>query len=151
MRRRTRRPLWATLCALVALTACQTYRPLALADVRRGARVRVVAAEPVTVRLREITVDRARLIDAEAIGVDWSNLMLSALWVERDGGIGTPGEGWTVTVPLGAVASLRERRFSWWRTAVVGGALVAGTALGWRALGVGGSGDGGRGPGGEPL
>jgi hypothetical protein len=66
--------------------------------------------------------------------------VLSALWVEREGGIGTPGEGWTVTLPVAAIGSVSEKRFSWWRTAVVTGALVIGTAVGWRAFGEGGSG-----------
>jgi hypothetical protein len=78
-------------------------------------------------------------------------LMLSAFWVEREGGIGTPGEGWTVGVPLGAVSTLSERRVSWLRTALVGAAIIVGTAVGWNAVGLGSGGEGPGRPPGDPL
>jgi hypothetical protein len=106
----------------------------------------------VAVRLREVTIERASLVDAEAVGLENGSLLLSALWVEREGGAGTPGEGWTVTLPVSAVASVSEKRFSWWRTALLTGALVIGTAAGWQAFGVGASGGVDTGDGdGNPL
>ena len=131
----------AALLASLACGACQTYRPLELRAVQQGARLRVTVTRPMRVRLREITVERATLVDGEAVGVNDGELVLSALWVEREGGIGTLGEGWTVTLPVGSVRTLSERRISWWRTAFLGAVGAVGTALGWRSLG--GDGDGG--------
>ena len=132
----------AAVLALLACGACQTYRPLELAAVRQGARLRVTVTRPIRVRLREITVERTTLVDGEAVGVNDGQLVMSALWVEREGGIGTLGEGWTVTLPVGSVRALSERRFSWWRTAFAGAVGVVGTVVGWRSLGGGGDGGG---------
>ncbi len=140
------RPFWLRLVAAACLPmagACQSYRPLELSGVRQGARVRLTMDQGVPVRLREITVERATLVDGEAVGVKDGALVLSALWVEREGGVGTPGEAWTVSVPVSAVATLAERRVSWWRTAVFGAGIAAATALGWRAFGGGSGGDSG--------
>ena len=131
----------AAVLALLVCGACQTYRPLELGAVQQGARLRVTVARPIPVRLREITVERTTLVDGEAVGVNDGQLVLSALWVEREGGIGTLGEGWTVTLPVGSVRTLSERRFSWWRTALVGALGVVGTAVGWRSFGGGGGGE----------
>ena len=148
---RAQRRLGVVACVLAA-TGCHTYRPVELTGIRRGARVRVVASRPVPVRLREVTIEQATSMDAEAVAVENGNLVLSAFWVGRAGGAGTPAEGWTVTVPVDAVASVSEKRFSWWRSALVTGAVVLGTAFGWNQFGTGASGgeDGGDG-GGEPL
>lgn len=139
------------LVALIGTAACHSYRPVELAGVRRGARLRVEVDQPVAVRLRDVTIEQARRVDAEAVGVENGNLVLSALWVERAGGLGTPGEGWTVSLPVGAVGSVREKRFSWWRSAVLVGAVVVGSAVGWSAFGVGGSGGPSTGDPGEQL
>jgi hypothetical protein len=142
---------WLAVAAVAACGACQTYRPLALENVRRGDRVRVVLARPVPVQLRQITVDQPSLIDAEAVGVENGNLVLSALWVERLGGVGSPGEGLTVSIPVDAVGQLSRRRFAWARTGLLLGAAVVGTSLGWRVFGVGVSGSGTGQTGGEQL
>ena len=138
----------AVLATLVAAGGCITYRPVEPAGIRQGTALRVTTGRPVPLGLREITIEQARVVDGEAIVVRNDTLMLSAFWVEREGGIGTPGEGWTVAVPLGAVSSLRERRVSWLRTAILGAAVVVGTAVGWKAFDVGSGGEGtGRQPG----
>ena len=140
------------LIAAVGCAGCHAYRPVEPSALTRGSRVRVETGSPVVVRLREVTIDRARTVEAETVGLENGNLVLSALWVEREGGIGTPGEGWTVTVPVDAVSAISERRFSWWRTALATGIVVVGTAAGWRAFGVGSSGGVDPGDGtGEPL
>ena len=128
--------------ALLACGACQTYSLLELGAVQQGARLRVTIARPIPVRLREITVEPTTLVDGEAVGVNDGQLTLSALWVEREGGIGTLGEGWTVSLPVGSVRTLSERRFSWWRTAFVGAVGAVATAVGWRSFGGGGDGGG---------
>jgi hypothetical protein len=140
--------LGAILC--LTLTACQSYRPVALGDIRQGDRLRVTANPAVPVRLREITIERATRVDGEAVTVQNGELVLSAMWVERDGGAGTLGEGWTVTVPVASLQAVAERRFSMWRTAVVvvGGAVAS--LAGWSAFGGGGGGDPGPGGGGGP-
>ena len=131
--------------AVLICGACQTYRPLEAGDVRQGARLRVAVTEPIPVRLREITVERATLVDGEAVEMKDGSLVLSALWVEREGGIGTLGEGWTVTLPVASVSALYERRLSWWKTALAGAVGVVGTVVGWRSLGDGGGGEGSQG------
>ena len=134
----------AAILVLLACGACQTYRPVEVEAVQRGARLRVSVVRPIPVRLGEITVERTTRVDGEAVEVNDGQLVLSALWVEREGGIGTLGEGWTVTLPVGSVRMISERRFSWWRTAFVGVAGIVGTAVGWRSFG-GGGGEGSRG------
>ena len=131
---------------LLASGGCQTYSPVALGAIQQGVRLRVTVHQPVPVRLREITVERATLVDGEAVGLQDGKLVLSALWVVREGGVGILGEGWTVTVPVGSVSTLSQRRFSWWRTAVVGVVGVVGTAVGWRSLGAGGGPESDGGP-----
>jgi hypothetical protein len=114
--------------------------------------VRVSVERPVSVRLREITIDQAVEVDGETVGVRDGQLVLSALWVVREGGIESPAEGWTVNVPVDAVSAVAERRVSWWRSAVFGAAIVGGAALGWRTFGVGASGgEGGGHQPGDPL
>jgi hypothetical protein len=140
------------IVAAIGATGCHHYRQTEPSALGRGARVRLVVERPVEVRLREITIEQAREVEAETVALENGELVLSALWVEREGGIGTPGEGWTVRVPVAAVQTLSERRFSWWRSAVVTGAVVIGTAVGWRAFGFGASGGIDTGGGnGEPL
>lgn len=127
---------------LSATLGCQSYRALEVGDVRQGDRLRLTLAEPVPLRLQELTIERATLVDAEAVAVREGDLVLSALWVERQDGIGVPGDGWTVSVPVASVATLEERRFSLWRSAVVAAGVLVATALGWDAVGGGGSGEG---------
>jgi hypothetical protein len=151
MRATVRWTRWLAMATVAACGACQTYRPLALDSVRRGDRVRVVLSRPVPLQLRQITVDQPSLIDAEAVGVENGNLVLSALWVERLGGIGSPGDGLTVTIPVDAVGQLSQRRFARVRTGILVGAAIVGTTLGWRVFGVGVSGSGTGQTGGEKL
>ena len=144
--------LASVMLALLVGAGCTSYRPIEVADLRQGARVRVTVAQPVALRLREITIDQATQVDAEAVGVRDGQLVLSALWVERAGGIVTPGEGWTVNLPVSAVSDLRERRPSWLRSAALAVGLVVGSTLGWNAFDVGGSsGENGGETGGNPL
>jgi hypothetical protein len=149
-----RRTLLYAVALATALGApgCHAYHRVEPAELSRGSRVRVVVDRPVAVRLREVTIEQARSLEAETVGVENGSLVLSAIWVERVGGISTPAEGWTVTVPVAALGAVSERRFSWARTALGTGLVVLGTAIGWRAFGFGAS--GGVGPGGgngEPL
>jgi hypothetical protein len=138
----------AVLVALAPAAGCRTYRPLEPAAIRQGTALRLTTARPVPVGLREVTIEQARRVDGEAILVRNDTLLLSAFWVEREGGVGTPGEGWTVGVPLAAVSTLTERRVSWLRSAILGAAVVVGSALGWKGFGLGSGGeDTGRRPG----
>ena len=137
MKAAVRSARWLTVAAVAACAACQTYQPLELGSVRQGERVRVTLSRPVPVKLQQLTIDQPSMIDAEAVGVKDGNLVLSALWVERLGGIGSPGEGWTVTIPVDAVAQLSQRRFSKLRSALVVGAVLVGSSIGWKVFGQG--------------
>src|SRR5688500_461156 len=88
------------LATALGAPGCHAYHRVEPAELSRGARVRVLVDRPVALRLREVTIEQARSVEGETVGVENGSLVLSALWVEREGGIGTPGEGWTVTVPV---------------------------------------------------
>lgn len=150
---RTRSPFGraVAIAAVAACTGCQTFRPMQAAAVTQGELLRVTTARPVPVRLREVTIEQARLVDGEAIQVRGDTLLLSAMWVERDAGLGTPGEGWTVGIPLDAVATLTQKRVSWLRSAILGAVILVGSAAGWRTFGGGAGGERSGHPPGETL
>lgn len=65
-------------------------------------------------------------------------------------GIGYPGGGWTIRLPMSSITRLEAKRFDAWSTVGLVAAGVATSWLGWEALG-GGSGDNGPPDGSPPV
>jgi hypothetical protein len=102
----------------------------------QGTPLRARLATMSSFELAAITVNNIDQVEGEMVRFDGSDVVLSATWLRAVTGNGYIGNGWTVRIPQANVTSVEQKRFSWWRSGIVIGALVAGTTLGFEALGV---------------
>lgn len=123
-------PLLAVVLALPLLGGCYGYAPIELSTIDRLERatpLEIRLAEPMAVELEEVTVRRTVRIRGEFVGWDRGGtdaaaprkLVLSAMWVVSEAGMGRDGGGVTVRLPESAIASVRERKLSVAKTALV--------------------------------
>lgn len=132
---------------LLLVAGCYKYVPVERTawNVQRGVPVRA-HLDRQSVELRTYTAHDIVSMDGEFVRMDNSDMVLSAMWLDSAvKGVGFPGEGWTVRIPTGSMASLEERRFDTWRTVGLFVAGLAATYVSWQSLGGGDS--GGDGPG----
>lgn len=141
-------PLMLLVPAVALLSACYHYVPAEGLGFPQGTQVRARLGTLASFELAQLTVNNVDRVDGEWVRAEDGELVLSATWLEAPTGIGFPGNGWTVRIPVRDVARLEVRRLSWWRTGAVLGGLAVGTWLGFEALGFGTSGSGGGGGGG---
>ena len=137
---------------LVPLAGCYMYVPVERTawDVEQGVPVRALI-ERQSVELRTYTAHDIVSLEAEFVRLDNSDMVLSALWLDSAvEGVGFPGEGWTIRIPTGSMASLEERKFDKWRSLALVGASVFASWASWQTFGGGGGrGEGGGGGGGQ--
>ena len=141
------------LLGAIQLSACFHYVPTSGLSQPQGTPVRARLSTPSAFELSEFTVNEVQQVDGEMIGVDATNLLLSATWLDAVSGRGFEGGGWTVRIPQANVSVLERKAFSWVRTGILLGGLAVGTSLGFGAFGVWSGGDlpPGSGSGGAPL
>src|SRR5688572_25954638 len=124
------------LCGLAAAVGCYHYVPAVATAAPQGTQLRAQLNTMAAFELSQITVNNIDRVEGEMVRVDAGDLVLSATWLQAVTGNGYAGNGWTVRIPEGNVAGLQRRTFSWWRSAVVIGAIAVGTTIGFEALGV---------------
>lgn len=150
-----RRAAAPALLASLALGGCYTHRPLVLDAIPAGTRVEVVLTDRGGVDLAETVGGTAERLSGrvQTLGPERMVVALNRVQMRRGQSITWSGE--PVGVPRSAVASVRERRLSWWRTTLMGAAVTAGflavidrlgANIGWLSGAFGGDGGGG-GPG----
>lgn len=112
------------------LAGCYVYVPASGPEPARGTAVRARLAQPVDVRMRQITANSVAVVDGEVVRFAPDTLYLSAVKLTAMAGNDFLGYGETVWVPRPAIALLEERRIDRQRTAlaVAGGLVLAGLA-----------------------
>ncbi|GMR13932.1 MAG: hypothetical protein BMS9Abin29_2158 [Gemmatimonadota bacterium] len=131
------------LALLILVTGCFKYVPVERTswDVSRGVPVRA-RIDQQSIELRTYTAHDIVSMDAEFVRLDNSDIVLSALWLDSAiKGVGFPGEGWTVRIPMESLESLEQRKFDTWRSLAFVVAGFAVTYAGWQSIGGGGGGD----------
>lgn len=141
------RGLSVFMTAALLFTGCQTFRPVTPTALEQGSVVRLDLAERSSIDLREMTAHGITRLRGETISVNQDQLAISVLWLERPGGAGFEGEGWTVTIPLNRIQRLEQQHLDTWRTTGLVAAAAAATIIGWEALGGGEDQPGGEGNG----
>jgi hypothetical protein len=135
------------LSFLLAATGCYHYTPATTPSPPQGTPLRVHLERPGSFELVGLTAHNIDRVDGEMVSRADGELVLSATWLYALTGNGFPGELWTVYVDASNIASLEERKLSWWRTGVIVLAGALGTYFGFDAL-YGTSASGGQGGGG---
>lgn len=140
MRRCTRsRATWAGLAVAMALAGCSTYEPVTSPAPRAPVRARLTVAE--AVRWSELYGEPVRTIQGRVVRQDEEGLHLDVLLVRSSSQFRTGEFRDTLVIPASGLESLAERRFSAWRTAVVGAGLVGAVYLIIDQVIAGGGGD----------
>jgi hypothetical protein len=138
----------ALTLGLLAGAGCYHYVPVSVM-LPQGTPMRLHLNTLSSFELNAITVNNINQVEGEMVRVDGTDVVLSATWLEAITNNGYAGNGWTVRIPESNVTAVEQKRFSWWRSGVVMGALVVGTTLGFDALGVNIYSNGGGGTGGS--
>jgi hypothetical protein len=132
------------LGALLLGGGCTSYHVVEPGEVRQGAPVRAILAQPVDVNLDGLTVRGVQRVDGEMVRVADDELLLSAFWVLGSGAAEFPARGETVALPAAALDRLDHKRISWWKTAgTVAGLALTGFLVEQVLTGAFGSGSGG--------
>ena len=134
------------VCALFALSACQTYSATSLGAVPAGADIEVALTDSGSRYVTQFIGSRAEELRGTARTADASGVTVTVTEITRAGGATELGEGKVVQVPAALISSLRRQTTSVSRSILLGGAVVAGSLLAGRSLG-GGSGSATRGTG----
>jgi len=121
---------------MVTGAGCYHYVPVQMVAHPQGTPLRASLGTMSAFELYAITVNNIDQVEGELVRLDGADMVLSATWLHAVTGNGYAGNGWTVRIPQANVTAVEEKRFSWWRSGVVIGAVVAGTTLGFEALGV---------------
>jgi hypothetical protein len=136
------------LAGALASSACFHYVSVPPEASPQGTPVRARLSRMSEFELAQFTVNNIDQVEGEVVRLDGRDLVLSATWLQAVTGNGYAGNGWTVRIPEADVAGFEEKRFSWWRSAVVVTGVLVGTWAGFDALGLGpgfGGGSGGTG------
>ena len=133
----------------VVTSGCFRYVPVGETRPQPGQEVRIVVSEPLEVELNRVTLREAKLFDGPLVRWNQDSLVVSAWWVESQGGLRQVGEGELVGIPVVDVALVETRELATGKSVLVGSAIVAGVLValdqffGESIFGsVGGSGDG---------
>lgn len=133
-------------CAVLAVTACQSYSTVTLGAVPAGADIRVALTDSGSRYVTQFIGSRAEQLEGTVTRADSSGLALNVSEITRAGGATELGEGKAVEVPAGLIASVSRQTTSVSRSILLTGAIVAGGVLAGQSLGKG-SGSAGKGTG----
>jgi hypothetical protein len=137
-------------------SACYTQRPLALDALPVGTRVEFTLTDRGAVELADTVGGTPVRLTGRVQDSRGDRVVLGVNRVHLRQGNAVTWNGEAVGVPREYVATARERKFSWWRTALMGAVVTSGFVavanklganLGWLSapLGDGGGGGGGVG------
>ena len=139
------------VAAVAGLTGCYKYTPLTTTDPVAGARIVVQLTPAGSDTLARFVGPRVTGIEGRVLETAGSDLVLAVAVVRKGNGEEDFWKGETVSIPLGVIAGLQQRRLSTGRTLLLVGAVAAlGATVGAAASG-GGSGGGGGGGGPPPI
>lgn len=135
-------------------SACYTHRPLNLDALPVGTRVEFTLTDRGAVDLADSVGGTPVRVTGRVQSMTGEHVVLGLNRVTFRQGTAVTWAGEPVGVPRSAVASARERQFSWWRSAIAGTLVTTGflaviSRLGVNVggLGIFGDGGGGGGPG----
>jgi hypothetical protein len=123
------------IVAIVGLSACYTYRPLASPEPAPGDRI---SAQLTTEGSRDLTGQigpEVLHVEGNVLRTDSTAMELEVREIESYRGIRSDWHGELVRLPRNAVAGVQERRLSVGGTTLMGGVLAAGLYAVYRALG----------------
>ena len=123
------------LSAVVGLSACHTYRPLADAGPEPGTRISAQLTGSGSQELASQIGPDVLHIEGTVMGVDSGGLNLQVREVESQRGIRSDWNGEQVRVPRQSVAGMQERKLSPGGTGIMSGVLAAGLYAIYRVLG----------------
>jgi hypothetical protein len=125
----------STFCAVLALSACYTYRPLAVSEPEPGTRISAQLTGSGSQELAAQVGPDVLHLEGKVLQADSSGLDLEVREIESYRGIRSDWNGEQVRLPRQAVAGIQERRLSPGGTGIMGGLLVAGLYAIYRVMG----------------
>lgn len=146
----------AGLCGGWLLTGCYTHTVLAPDAVPAGTRVEMLLTDRGGVELADSVGGTAERLTGRVQSLGPERMVVALNRVSMRRGQTVIWNGEPVGIPRSAVASVRERRLSWWRTTLLGAAVTTGflavidrlgANIGWLSGAFGGDGGGGPGTG----
>lgn len=135
-------------------SACYTYRPLVTDALPVGTRVEAELTDRGGVEIADSVGGTATRLSGRVQRVEGERVILALNRVTLRQGRAVTWAGEPVGVPTRHIASVRSRKFSWWRTAIMGTLVTTGFVaianklganIGWLSGPL--SSDGGGGPG----
>lgn len=135
-----RKPL---ILLLLATTGCYSYGPAGSTPLPGGTTVRARLSSPTDVRLSNISVNDAILVNGEVVQQRPDTLLLSAFSLIGQTGFFVPAGGETVRLSMDRIGLLERRKISVLRSAALFVGAGTATTLLFAAFGVGGFGGGG--------
>ena len=132
--------------AVLLLCGCYANVPLTTTpDI--GSRVHVALTDQGSVDLSEYLGRNVASVDGKLLQSSDSALSLSVIQVSTRSGDEQFWKGESVTLPKRTIATVQRRKLSFWRSGLIGGALLAAAfVVGTQAGGSSGSGKGGGPP-----
>jgi hypothetical protein len=121
--------------AVLALTACYTYRPLTTTEPAAGTRVSAQLTSTGSRELAGQVGPDVLHLEGKVLHADSTGLEMEVREIESYRGIRSDWNGEQVRVPRVAVAGIQERKLSPGGTGIMSGVIVAGLYAVYRILG----------------
>jgi hypothetical protein len=121
--------------AVLALTGCYTYRPLATTEPAAGTQVSAQLTSTGSRELAGQVGPDVLHLEGKVLHADSAGLELEVREIESYRGIRSDWNGEQVRVPRVAVAGIQERKLSPGGTGIMSGVIVAGLYAVYRVLG----------------